>query len=203
LRPSITKSSPSARAAVGLGHREDGADRAGDERAQPPLLLRFGPDPVQQVRVALVGRLDVERQRPEQAVAGRLEDDRHAAVVKPEAAPGDRRVRREQPRGAGALDELEAQRVARTMRVLARIALARDDFVAHERADALAQLGVFGRQGKIDHRWAPAVNGRSFRIAAARSNIGAIARAKRSHVSSGRRPLRCRWTLRHEIAPRR
>jgi hypothetical protein len=149
-----------AGAVVGLGHREHGADRAGDERAQPAFLLRLGRDLVQKVRVAFVGSLDVERQRPEQAVPRSLEHHCHAAMVEAEAAPLDRRVRREQPSGASAGDELEPQGVARTVRILAPIAFARNDFVADERGHAVAQLGVLGRQREIDHGNAPVVLGR-------------------------------------------
>jgi hypothetical protein len=99
LRPSITKSSPSARAAVlqqrrvgagtvvRLGHREHRPDLPRHQGAQPALLLRLARDLDQQVRVALVGRLDVQGERPQQAVPGGLEDDGHAAVIEAETAP--------------------------------------------------------------------------------------------------------------------
>ena len=124
-------------------------------------------------------------------------------MIEAEAAPGLGRVRRQQTGGARAIDELETQGIARAMRVLARIVLPGDDLVADEGGDPLAQLDMLGRQGEVDHEAASVVTGRRSSSAAARENIGSIARANRSQVGSGRRPLRCRCTLRQEIAPSR
>ena len=63
-------------------------------------MLVGGGDPFEQVGVALVGRGDVERQRPERRVAGLLEHDRLADVVEPEATELDADVGRQQPGGA-------------------------------------------------------------------------------------------------------
>jgi len=87
--------------------------------------------------------------------------------------------------------------------VAARIAFARDHLVADEGGDPFAQLQVLCRQGEVDHEAASVVTGRRSSSAAARENIGSIARANRSQIGSGRRPLRCRCTLRQEIAPSR
>jgi hypothetical protein len=57
-------------------------------------------------------------------------------------------VRRQQAGGARPIDELEAQGVARAVRVLARIVLARDHLVADEGGDSLAQLDMLGGRVK-------------------------------------------------------
>ena len=76
-------------------------------------------------------------------------------MVQAQAAPFARRVRRKQACGARQRNELEPQRIARAMRVLARVILARDDLVANERGDTIAKFNVFGRQRKVDHRGVP------------------------------------------------
>ncbi len=108
LRPLMTKSSPTAPrggfhqhrigagAAVRLGHREDGADFAAHQRSKPALLLRRRRDLVEQVGVALVGRLNVERERSQRRPSGGFEDDRHAAMVEAQPAPFARPMGREQ-----------------------------------------------------------------------------------------------------------
>jgi len=62
---------------VGLGHGERGPDLTGQQRLQPPLLLLFRPEQVQQFHVPGVGRLAVDRLRRQVvAPARQLRDGR-------------------------------------------------------------------------------------------------------------------------------
>ncbi len=105
--------------AAGLGHDEAGAVAARQRREVALSLVRSRHD-VQEMHVAFVGRRAVKRDRPEQRIAGRLEDDglRHM----PQSVPAIRlrRLRREDARGAGQVVELEPKRIGRTMRRPAR-----------------------------------------------------------------------------------
>ena len=49
---------------LGLGHREEGADAAADQRVEPAVLLLVRAEHVQDLRVARVGRLAAEDQLP-------------------------------------------------------------------------------------------------------------------------------------------
>ena len=95
LRPVMTNESPSRRATVRrargvrprarrrLGHREGRPLLPAGQRGQEPLAL--GPDGhlLEQVHVALVGGVDVDRHRSEQRPTGRLEH--RCAVRHPQA----------------------------------------------------------------------------------------------------------------------
>ena len=69
------------------------------------------------MHVAFVGGEAVERNRPERRIAGRLEDDRLAAVIEPEPAPIAADMRAEEPRLAPERDELAPQLLGRPVRV--------------------------------------------------------------------------------------
>ena len=127
-----------------LGHGEAGADRALDQRAQVPLLLRLGRHDVQQVHVALVGRGAVERDRAEQAAPRLLEDDGHLAHAEPQPAPLPRDMRRVEARGARPGPQ-RVEPVPRQPVVFVHVGLLRDHLVADEGGGALAQVGQLRR----------------------------------------------------------
>ena len=108
-----------------LGHGEAGADVAGGERAQVPLVLGGRADLVQQVHVALVRGGAVHRQRAEQAGAGLFEQ--HGDVVEREPAAAEllRQLRRPDVGRAGRLLQLAAQVVVDPVRE--GVLFARDD----------------------------------------------------------------------------
>ena len=83
-----------AGAIVGLGHREHGANLTRHQRPQPSFLLLVVGNLVEQIGVAFVGRHDIERKRAQRRPSRGLEHHRHRAMVKAEAAPLHRRVRR-------------------------------------------------------------------------------------------------------------
>ena len=82
------------------------------------------------------------------------------------------------PVGARQRHQLEPQRVARAVRVLARIVLARDHVLAHELRHLLLQLDLLRGERKVDHRMGSgSVSASASRSsAAARANIVGIAR---------------------------
>src|SRR5690606_9127568 len=92
-----------AGAGGGFGHREAGAHAAGDQGSEVLLLLLGGGDLGEHVDVALVGGGAVEGQRPQQAGARLLQQDR--GLVQPEtaAAPLRGRLGCEDPPSAGLL----------------------------------------------------------------------------------------------------
>ena len=57
---------------LGLGHREERADLAGDEREEPALLLLVGAEQVQDLGVAGVGCLAAEHELPPERAADLL-----------------------------------------------------------------------------------------------------------------------------------
>lgn len=197
---SMTETTEDGAGAVlgGLGHRKHRAAFAGGDRRQIALLLRLGGADVEHVAVALVRRLDVERQRSQGGPAGRFEHHRDAAMIQAHAAVGQRRVRRQQPLGPGQRDHFQTQLVGGSVRRLPRIVLEGHDPVAHEAAHASAQFGQFGGKFEIDHAGLPARNS-----SRPRANRVEMDGAKRSHSKSGRRPLRCSLTLRQAMAPMR
>ena len=99
--------------------------------------------------VALVGSMNVERDRTQSRVAGFLEDDCLGDVAQAEAAQLARRVRRQQSRGTRPGGELGAQVLARAMRGLARIPLERKHLVDDESSRSIAQVDELGREGEV------------------------------------------------------
>ncbi len=137
-----------------LGHRERRADVAASERSQVPLTLRLGRDDREQVHVALVGGVAVERVRAERRVARSLEDPRHAAVVEPEATEVPVDGRREDPGVASLLVEA-ATHVVLDAVLAQRGRLERYDDLADERANALGDRDGLSL-GRCAHRIAVA-----------------------------------------------
>ena len=86
------------------------------------------------MHVALVRRGAVQGERPEQRVAGRLEDDGLTPNVQSAAAPLLRHVRRKQSGVAGLLLQRSAQIVRRVMHDAGHLLLHRDNDVADELA---------------------------------------------------------------------
>ena len=157
----MTNSSPSRRAVVSSIEGSAPAPGAGSvimkhERILPAAsgrshssFWRCSATCFEEVHVALVGGKAVERNRPERRVAGRLEDDRLAAVIEPEPAPIAPDMRAQEPRLAPERDELAPQLLARPVRGLPRVALERQDPVSHEALGALLQLDQIVRERKI------------------------------------------------------
>ena len=108
LRPLMTKPLPSgsartlsmagigAGAAVGLGHGEAGAHLARGQPLQVFLPLRRRCHHVEEVDVALVGRVKMQRDGTENGISGGFEDDRLLEVRKAFAAELLRAVDAEQ-----------------------------------------------------------------------------------------------------------
>lgn len=142
---------PAPGAAVRLCHRKYRANPGLDQRAQPALLLSVGRDYVQQMSVAFVRRLDVERQSPQGRIPGGLEHHRHAAVIKAETAVFGRAVGGQQPGRACLLDHLLAKVVVRPVILLPWIVLIGNDFVPNECVHPVAQVDQIIGQGKVDH----------------------------------------------------
>ena len=140
-----------ARAVVGLGHREDRANLARDQRPQPSFLLLVVRNLVEQIGVAFIGRHDIERERAERRPSCGLEHHRHRAMVQAEAAPFDRRMRREQTGRAAERDQLAAKILAGAVRPLPRIAFQRHDRFADKAVDPRFEFDQVGGKRKIDH----------------------------------------------------
>ena len=130
-----------AGAAVGLGHGEAGAYLAGREALQILLALRGRRDHIEQMDVALVGRMKVQRDGAEDGVAGRLEDDGLLEVRETLAAEVLGTVDAEQAGCLGGGVEVAAQVLGDAVMPPARIRLERNDLLANEGGDAIAQLG--------------------------------------------------------------
>ena len=167
LSPLMTQWLPSCTAVVFSADGSEPAPGAGSvmqkqERMSPRASGRsqrsfcsVRRDRFQQMHVALVGREDVQRDRPEQRIAGLLEHDRLADIVQPEAAEFRRRMRRQQPRLAPKRHQFAAEFLGRPVRGLPRIALQRHDPVANEAARALLQFLQLGRERKIHQNARP------------------------------------------------
>ena len=150
LCPSITQSSPSRTARVrkrrrvgaghlGLGHREERPQLAGDERAQPALLLLGRAEEVQDLAVARVGGLAAEDELAPHRAADVLVQIRVVEEAGAGAARLGRHVRRPQPERAHLVAQLLDERVG--LGVLAvEDRLVREHPLGHERADLLEPL---------------------------------------------------------------
>ena len=125
---------------VGLGHREERARVAVDERLQPPLLLLVRAEEVEDLAVARVGRLAPEDQLRDEAPPDLLVEVR----VLDEAAAAAARLRRQVRRPEACVLRLLAQLGDQPVGGLVlgdQPLLVRIDVLLHERPHALAPLG--------------------------------------------------------------
>jgi len=102
--------------------------------------VRGTGDGLEQVHVAFVGREDVERDGSEQRIARLLEGNGASDVRKRHSTVLARDMRRQEPCGASARDQLAAQLLGGAVPGAARIALQRHDLVGDKGADALLQV---------------------------------------------------------------
>ncbi len=124
---------------LGLGHREERAHLAGDERPQPALLLLVGAEQPEDLGVARVGRLAAEDELTPDRAADLLVQVRVDEEAPARAARLGRHVRRPETlllrSGAQTLDERVGLVVLAVQRGLVRI-----DVLLHERAVAGTEL---------------------------------------------------------------
>jgi hypothetical protein len=101
------------------------------------------------VDVALVGRGNVQRDRPEHRVARRLEGDRLGAMIEAHATELLGAMRAEQPLGFRKRVQLGAQVVGGTMMAPALVGLERHDLGLHKTVDLILERLQFGGDGEV------------------------------------------------------
>ena len=107
-------------------------------RAKILLALGRRRDDVEHVDVALVGGVEVQRDRPEDRIARRLEDDSLLEMGKTLAAEFLGAVDAEEACSFRRRIEIAAQILGDAMMPPARVLLEGDDFLAHECGHAVA-----------------------------------------------------------------
>src|SRR5215471_14295846 len=132
-----------------LGHHEARADLARGKRSQPPLLLVFPGDGLEEVHIAFVGCEAIERDRPQRRVPGGFEHDRLAAMIETEPAPFAAGMWAEKPRLTPQRNKLAPQRLAQPVRSLPGVALIGQHFLAHEALGAFLQLEELVGERKV------------------------------------------------------
>jgi hypothetical protein len=159
---------------------------------EPARFLLGRGDDVEQIDVALVGRLNIERQRPQRRPAGGLEHHRHAAVIQSQATEFLGPMRRQETGFAAQSDELPAQVFRSAVRGLPFIVFIGNDSFRDKALNAIAQFRHFARQLEIDHAFLRADYSLAARRASSmpRANKIGIEDAKRSHRLSVRLPVR-------------
>jgi len=100
---------------------------------------------MEQIRIALVRRLNVQRERPQWRPSGSFEHDGHPAMIEAEAAISLRAMWREQSRRTRELDHLKAQRLFRPVRPLTRVVLKGNDLLLDKGFGAMAKLDDLSR----------------------------------------------------------
>jgi len=123
-------------------------------RAQPALFLRGGGHFFHQVDVAFVGRVDVERGRPQVGVTGFFKHHRFGDVAQAQPAHFFGCVGCEQAGRTCARHQLLAQVCRRAVQAVAWVAFERDHLFGDELPGALAQ--------GCNVRWDVEVHGRVF-----------------------------------------
>jgi hypothetical protein len=135
---------------LGLGHREEGAHLAGDERREEPPVLVVGAEQVEDLGVARVRGLAAEHELGPVTAADLLVE----ACVVEEALAGAtrlrRHVRRPQPGAAGAPLEVREQDRRVVVLSIERVLL-RVDVLLHEGPVGGAGLDVLGREERRRH----------------------------------------------------
>ena len=153
LRPLMTKPLPSgsARTLSRAGSEPappSGSVMAKQERTSPVarrleilFALRGRGDDIEKVDVALVRCMKVQRDGAKDGVPGRLEDDGLLEVREALAAEVFRAVDAEQACGLGGGIQLAAQVLGNAVMPPSGVFFERNDLLANERTDAIAQLG--------------------------------------------------------------
>ena len=140
---------------LGLGHREERARGALDERAKEALLLLVGAEHMQDLAVTGVGRLAVEDELGPHAAADLLVQQRVLDEAGARAARLRWEVRRPDPGGLRLGAQLRDQRVGRLVLASER-GLVRVDVLLHERPHLGTAL-LHVRLGKLGHQRESAV----------------------------------------------
>ena len=125
---------------LGLGHAEERAHLAGDERREPALPLLLRPVEMQDLAVPRVGRLAAEDQLGDEAAADLLVQIRVLEEAAAAAARLRRQVRRPEARLLRLLPQLADQRV-RFVVLPEERRLVRVDVLLHERPNPRAAVG--------------------------------------------------------------
>ena len=132
---------------LGLGHGEERAHVAGDERAEEAALLVVRPEQVEDLRVARVRRLAAEHELRVRRAADLLVEARVVEEPEPRASRVRRHVRRPQAGVARASAQLVEERRGSVVLAPDR-GLVRIDVLLHEGAVAVARLEVLGREDR-------------------------------------------------------
>jgi hypothetical protein len=135
---------------VGLGHREERADLAGDEREEPALLLLGRAEEMEDLGVARVGRLAPEHELG----VGRAADLLVQVRVREEPATGPPGLGRDVRRPEPGLLRLRLERADQLGVVALEGLLVRIDVLLHERPVAPAQIAKLVGRCEVGDRHA-------------------------------------------------